>query len=309
MKYKQFKQLIERDTGSGRLYHWSYHWREILNDKALKTTFMYEGGAEIELLPNKEKTAEKYGKRFVSFARSIGSSQYTRYRHSDDDVTVYFEFNRETLRDRYKIIPVNWYQPKGDTPLATNRSQDRTEVEDRILTSKSTIPIEPHLLGVHILINDQNIQMRYKSAQRGLDEAKREIKKYSEMMANVEKQYHKQRKIVADAGLGPDDFMDKRVEAVLDTQARLSNIRIRLMTTRRSYIHFKNQLDDGGEFKYINEIEEISKNFPSVPFYVYTSPAAFNARRWAEADQINPALQDVDDYDYLEDFEEEDDEV
>jgi len=146
---KRLKTFMAEAVRTAKLYHRG-DWKGILYSGDLMTSAMDDD--EMGVIGN-DKLIDKYGDRYVSFARTLGGSFMKTKFHQFSCV---LEFSSERLRRDYKIIPVDWMAKFSydDDPV---RADGVSEEEERLITSAESIPIGKYLDGVHIWQRDTDM--------------------------------------------------------------------------------------------------------------------------------------------------------
>jgi hypothetical protein len=250
------------DAGSGRLYHYARRGAAdlIVQDMYLLTA--RASTSEINLLPRGDADAKKWGDRFISFARSISTSSFTRNRTRYNSRVVVFEFNRNKLMANHKFFSVNYI---GDGGRVTGND----EAEDRLVTFKEFVPIKNSLIGIHIYTSQSSKEQELYSISSQIHHLKSRIKQLEDSIKDLSSRK------------SPSD----KVKAMLsDNNSLLNIVKEKLDAAVKEKEEIRNR-DDIGKL-----VADASKNFPNVPIWVYTNPKAFTSMRWAEADQVNPNL-------------------
>lgn len=208
IKFNQFKEIIkENSVRADSLFHYSLHWMDILDSGKLNATKLVASDMDAVarvMEPGGGRTIDMENWGYVSMARSLAS----RY-IPDWEILVAMEFDRNKLKQRYMILPIEYWYNKHS---ASKRSKNRSEKEDRVISKNGPIPVKPYLTGVHIL--------------------------------------------VADAGEDTHNVHDWKMKKI---------------------------------FGYV---ENLVDKYPDVPFYMYHKLSHWRAKRFAEADQLNPHLPD-----------------
>ena len=167
--------LLGEGVRTPKLYHTSPNWwSNILEDGLIKSSDMRNYADELALM-KRTGIGNKY-RRFISFGRSLQSSWANpRGGNSDNRSAVSLEFDANKLRADYKIVPVDYfsYEKTGEDDdgmvhVRHGRGQGVSETEERLLTNKPAIPIEPYLTAVHVAMTarEQHIMDQIWRAKR-----------------------------------------------------------------------------------------------------------------------------------------------
>lgn len=249
MNFNEFDKLLTEAVRKQKLYHSSPSWRNILEDGELTSSEM--GWTERVVVKKAGISTERYGDRYISFARSPGSS-FIKMQQSD--LVVVFEFDAEYLRRKYKIVPVDWLHSSGSTH---GRERGHSEMEERLITSKTEIQLAPVFTGMHVLWT-------------GLGEMTRDMEQYQYTISQI-------RAMATDP----------------DTNSVRNELRSRrLAEAERELAYIRTKIDN-----VYDDLLKRTAEFPNVPVWMYSNRKSFDQARWAEAQQINTRLEDPHDED------------
>jgi len=206
---------------------------------------------------------------YMSMARTINSSFTQEWLSNGSRYTgVVFELDAERLRNHYKIVPVDyfWAEPAHSS---FSRPGGYSEQEERLLSKDDRVPIK-YIKAVHIYS---------KSKHRDPIENDLFAKKvagYERLIDRIEAGEK-----VVKSGLNTE----RVVYWTLEKAQEMLDRTVANGEANRNYEHYEE--DQARKYAASGKYD--------VPFYLYHNRAAFNAGRWAEAEQLNPDFRDDDD--------------
>lgn len=266
--YDHFSQLVEARSVP-TLYHATNSWKKILLDGELMAFGIT--GEELRHVP--EAIRRRHGNNYISFARSMGSSYVNHIINGDYSNGAVLEFDTKGLRNKYKIIPVDYFKDKNAFGKSvTLKVSGQFEMEERLITSRANIPIEPYLVAVHMV--DPFIQSiaRVRQYEKYISSASAILAKFERDLAQAEKDGNEE--------------MIKAVKGEIHYHETL------LQNYERSESHLINSLEQE-----LREFRKYTSAHPEVPFYLYKTHKEMKTGRFSLARQANPHLPDHDDID------------
>lgn len=271
--YQKFAMLLERK--SARLFHVTQTkdtFESILDSMSLRSS-----SSEYSRLSMKAKNKGKYS--YISFARSMNSSFVNGY-IKGDFVAYVFEFDWDKMRSNNLFGKVNYFGDSG------------TEEEERLYTNKEYLPIDRYLTAVHICVNDDMKQTNVKYFKRIIDTLNKDIEKSTRRLAEYEKEIEELSKEAdttsnGDPSPGDAEKINSRRNYLIDN---ISILKINIGHMQRSIDDHEQSIEkiENAEFAVRDTVKKFSNNLGEIPVWLYHSPTAMRAVRWAEADQINP---------------------
>lgn len=268
--YKQLAMLLERK--SARLFHVTqskYSFESILDGMSLRSS-----GSEYSRLSMKAKNKGKHS--YISFARSMNSA-YVNGVIKNDHISYVFEFDWDKMRSNNLFGKINYFGDSG------------TEEEERLYTNKDYLPIDRYLTAVHICVNSDVTNKVMDRNNQAILDFKHSIEKITSRIEEYEI-------AIAQIMKAEDSPGHERIRQLRNYIEIFKDDIENKKRTIREYENFASTAGDA-EFEVRDTIKGFAKNLGDVPVWLYSSPAAMRAVRWAEADQINPNAGDYSDGD------------
>ena len=266
--YDHFSQLVEARSVP-TLYHATRSWKKILLDGELMAFGIT--GEELRHVP--EAIRRRHGNNYISFARSMGSSYVNHIINGDYSNGAVLEFDTKGLRNKYKIIPVDYFKDKNAFGKSvTLKVSGQFEMEERLITSKDTVPLKPYLVAVHMVDPLKVIMMNIQSQERGISSLSAVISKGEKELGRAKEDGDEARIRTAEYNL---DFAKRQLKGYEDVEADYHE--------RADAIN--------------NWLRKLMNKHSSVPFYFYDTYKEMKTGRFSLARQANPHLPDHDDID------------